>query len=167
MDEQQKVLNSPFDLETHKKTFINYYVGEPNEKQLDVLRKFREEGIYIGPTYNKCVKHNTVKERTFNLSETLMKNKGYLDTDMVSDIYEMFSESKKLSLKSVVEWNNDCDRIDYTKDVKVNFRFPIDGITYNDNILNVLPQDIQQCTLTKRTKENRDNFRKFIRKQSK
>ena len=121
MDEQQKVLNSPFDLETHKKTFIAYleviidsegnvmyavpshqqamiriateklnvtkerlfemydsswfdtiewlsgitgcisvwfddYVGEPNEKQLDVLRKFRNEGIYVGPTYNKYVK---------------------------------------------------------------------------------------------------------------
>ena len=79
----------------------------------------------------------------------------------------MFSESKKLSLKSVVEWNRECDRIDHTKDVKINFRFPIDGIGYNYNVLNVSPQDIQQCTLTKRSKENIDNFRKFIRRKSK
>lgn len=116
----QQVLNSPFDLETHKKTFIAYleiiidsegnvfyavpshqqklikiateklnvtkeklfemyassgcetiewltgitgcisvwfnnYVGEPNETQLEVLKKFREEGIYIGPTHAKSV----------------------------------------------------------------------------------------------------------------
>lgn len=194
MNEQQKVLNSPFEI------YVSSACDTIDEKQLDMLRKFRDEGIYIGPTYNKYVKSKEllnvvygaspypiveamrgvsddiiqfikeeIKERTLNLPKTSMeiKHYGYLDTDMCYNIYEMFSESKKLSLKSVVEWNKECGSADYTKDIKVSFRFPIDGITYNYNVLNVLPQDIQQCTLTKRSKENRDNFRKFIRRKSK
>lgn len=170
MNEQQRVLNSPFDLETHKKTFTNYleviidsegnvtyavpshqqamiriateklnvtkerlfemyassrcdtiewlsgitgcisvwfgnYVGEPNEKQLELLRKFREEGIYIGPTYNKYVKPDTVKEilnvvyvsphRNTDISESLplsnrcipqhMLSKGTKETETTSE----------------------------------------------------------------------------------
>lgn len=271
MNEQQKVLNSPFDLETHKKTFIAYleviidsegnvmyavpshqqamiriateklnvtkerlfemyassgcdtiewlsgitgcisvwfgnYVGEPNEKQLDVLRKFRDEGIYVGPTYNKYVKSKEllnavygsspypsveamrgvsceiinklkeeIKERTLNLPKTSMEIKRYgyyLDTDMCYNIYEMFSESKKLSLKSVVEWNRKCDRIDYTKDIKVSFRFPVNNEYGHiaeltcDTLNNILP-NIPQHMLFNRSEENRDNFRKFVRKQSK
>ena len=270
MNEQQKVLNSPFDLETHKKTFIAYleviidsegnvmyavpshqqamiriateklnvtkerlfemyvssgcdtiewlsgitgcisvwfgnYVGEPNEKQLNVLRKFRDEGIYVGPTYNKYVKSKEllnavygsspypsveamrgvscdiinklkeeIKERTLNLPKTSMeiKHYGYLDTDMCYNIYEMFSESKKLSLKSVVEWNRKCDRIDYTKDIKVSFRFPVNNEYGHiaeltcDTLNNILP-NIPQHMLFNRSEENRDNFRKFVRKQSK
>lgn len=308
MDKQQKVLDSPFDLETHKKTFINYleviidfegnvmyavpshqqamiriateklnvteerlfemyassgcdtiewlsgitgcisvwfdnYVGEPNEKQLEVLRKFREEGIYIGPTYNKYVKHDTVKEmlnvvygsphrntdiyeslslssryipprirqsitdtrdkpylmidamrpvsadifnafarsvvsdksfttdselfedetvkgRTLNLQETSMKNNVHLDTDMCYNIYEMFSESKKFSLKSVVEWSRECDRIDYTKDVKISFRFPLNNkyghiaeltsYALNDIIFNQNNKSVRQRMFTER-----------------
>ena len=274
MDEQQKVLNSPFDLETHKKTFIAYleviidsegnvmyavpshqqamiriateklnvtkerlfemydsswfdtiewlsgitgcisvwfdnYVGEPNEKQLDVLRKFRDEGIYVGPTYNKYVKSKEllnaaygsssypsveamrrvsddiinklkeeIKERTLNLPKTSMEIKryGYLDTDMCYNIYEMFSESKKLSLKSVVEWNRKCDRIDYTKDVKVSFRFPIfheyghiaelTSYCLNDVIFNQNNESVRQHMFTEKMNQE-SNFRKFIRRKSK
>lgn len=340
MNEQQKVLNSPFDLETHKKTFVSYleviidsegnvmyavpshqwvmiriateklnvtkerlfemyassgcdtiewlsgitgyipvwfdnYVGEPNEKQLEVLRKFREEGIYIGPTYNKYVKHDTVKEmlnvvygsphRNTDISESLplsslyfpprtnqcitliedipysvmlckdieamrqvsddilnklketieddqtphdvitidsipldVREKAeydammygdvfipvrkrslsiehtnvYLDTDMCYNIYEIFSESKKLSLKSVVEWSRECNRIDYTKDVKISFRFPVNNeyghiAELTCDALNDILPNIPQHMLSKRTKENRDNFRKFIKRKSK
>ena len=262
MDKEWRVLNSPFDLETHKKTFISYleviidfegnvmyavpshqqamiriateklnvteerlfkmyawsgcdtiewlsgitgcisvwfdnYVGEPNEKQLDVLRKFRDEGIYIGPTYNKYVKSKEllnveygsspypsveamrrvsddiinklkeeIKERTLNLPKTSMEIKrfdtrhGYLDTDMCYNIYEMFSESKKLSLKSVVNWNKECGSVDYTKDIKVSFRFPIfheyghiaelTSYALNDVIFNQNNESVRQHIFTEK-----------------
>ena len=273
MDEQQKVLNSTFDLETHKKTFISYleviidsegnvmyavpshqqamiriateklnvtkerlfemydsswfdtiewlsgitgcisvwfdnYVGEPNEKQLDVLRKFRNEGIYVGPTYNKYVKSKEllnaaygsssypsveamrgvsddiinklkeeIKERTLNLPKTSMEIKRYgyyLDTDMCYNIYEMFSESKKLSLKSVVEWNKECGSVDYTKDIKVSFRFPIfheyghiaelTSYALSDVIFNQNNKSVLQHMFTEKT-DQESNFRKFIRRK--
>lgn len=126
----------------------------------DIINKLKEE----------------IKERTLNLPKTSMeiKHYEYLDTDMCYNIYEMFSESKKLSLKSVVEWNRKCDRIDYTKDVKIDFRFPIfheyghiaelTSYCLNDVIFNQNNESVRQHMFTEKMNQE-SNFRKFIRKR--